>query len=97
MVKHTGALASSSRRGRSSSRTLEITQRCNLDCTLCYLSDLSESIPDIPIEEVKRRADLIVMSTHGRSGLARLVVGSVTEQVLRTTRVPILVIRPDGA
>ena len=44
-----------------------------------------------------RRADLIVMSSHGRSGLARLVVGSVTEQVLRTTRVPILVIRPDGA
>jgi nucleotide-binding universal stress UspA family protein len=44
-----------------------------------------------------RRADLIVMSSHGRSGLARLVVGSVTEQVLRTTRVPVLVIRPDGA
>ena len=44
-----------------------------------------------------RRADLIVMSSHGRSGLARLVVGSVTERVLRTTQVPILVIRPDGA
>ena len=40
--------------------SLEITQRCNLDCTLCYLSDLSESIPDPPIEEIKRRADLIV-------------------------------------
>lgn len=39
---------------------LEITQRCNLDCTLCYLSDLSESIPDPPIEEIKRKADMIV-------------------------------------
>jgi hypothetical protein len=39
---------------------LEITQRCNLDCTLCYLSDLSESIPDPPMEELKRRADMIV-------------------------------------
>jgi nucleotide-binding universal stress UspA family protein len=44
-----------------------------------------------------RRADLIVMSSHGRSGVARLVMGSVTERVLRATTVPILVIRPDGA
>jgi nucleotide-binding universal stress UspA family protein len=44
-----------------------------------------------------RSADLIVMSSHGRSGVARLVMGSVTELVLRTTTVPILVIRPDGA
>ena len=44
-----------------------------------------------------RDADLIVMSSHGRSGVARLVMGSVTERVLRATTVPILVIRPDGA
>ena len=44
-----------------------------------------------------RSADLIVMSSHGRSGVARLVMGSVTELVLRATTVPILVIRPDGA
>ena len=44
-----------------------------------------------------RAADLIVMSSHGRSGVARLVMGSVTERVLRGTSVPILVIRPDGA
>ena len=44
-----------------------------------------------------RDADLIVMSSHGRSGVARLVMGSVTERVLRGTSVPILVIRPDGA
>jgi nucleotide-binding universal stress UspA family protein len=43
-----------------------------------------------------RDADLIVMSSHGRSGVARLVMGSVTERVLRATTVPILVIRPDG-
>jgi len=44
-----------------------------------------------------RKADLIVMSSHGRSGVARLVMGSVTERVLRATTVPVLVIRPDGA
>jgi hypothetical protein len=38
---------------------LEITQRCNLDCTLCYLSDYSESVPDPPMEELKAKADRI--------------------------------------
>lgn len=38
---------------------LEITQRCNLDCTLCYLSEHSESTKDIPLEEVYRRMDMI--------------------------------------
>lgn len=40
---------------------LEITQRCNLDCTLCYLSEMSEAVKDIPIEEVFRRVDNIFM------------------------------------
>ncbi|MGH8761167.1 MAG: radical SAM protein, partial [Burkholderiales bacterium] len=38
---------------------LEITQRCNLDCTYCYLSESSEALKDIPLEEVYRRIDLI--------------------------------------
>lgn len=38
---------------------LEITQRCNLDCSYCYLSESSEALKDIPIEEVFRRIDLI--------------------------------------
>ncbi len=38
---------------------LEITQRCNLDCTLCYLSDNSEAVHDLPLEEVFRRIELI--------------------------------------
>jgi MoaA/NifB/PqqE/SkfB family radical SAM enzyme len=38
---------------------LEVTQRCNLDCTLCYLSDYSESVPDPPLDELKRKADNI--------------------------------------
>lgn len=39
-------------------------------------------------------ADLIVMSTHGRTGLARLLVGSVTEEVIRRSGRPVLVLRP---
>lgn len=38
---------------------LEITQKCNLDCTLCYLSENSESVPDLPMAEIMRRVDVI--------------------------------------
>lgn len=39
-------------------------------------------------------ADVIVMGTHGRTGLAHLLVGSVTERVVRTATVPVLTVRP---
>jgi nucleotide-binding universal stress UspA family protein len=42
-------------------------------------------------------ADLIVMMSHGRSGLGRLVMGSVAESVLRGTTTPILLLRETGA
>ncbi len=44
-----------------------------------------------------KKADLIVMSTHGRSGLGRLIMGSVTESVLRGTNIPVCVVRASGA
>ena len=37
-------------------------------------------------------ADLIVMTTHGRSGLSRLIYGSVAEGVLRSSPIPVLLI-----
>jgi nucleotide-binding universal stress UspA family protein len=40
--------------------------------------------------------DLIMMSTHGRGGIGRLIVGSVAESVLRSARTPIFLIRIDG-
>ncbi len=39
------------------------------------------------------RVDLVVMTTHGRSGLGRLILGSVAESVLRGTTTPILLLR----
>ncbi|MEO7160230.1 MAG: universal stress protein [Polaromonas sp.] len=38
-------------------------------------------------------ADLIVMGSHGRTGLARFMVGSVTTKVLATSTVPVLIVR----
>jgi nucleotide-binding universal stress UspA family protein len=40
------------------------------------------------------KADLIAMTTHGRAGLTRWTLGSVTEKVLRGSTVPLLVARP---
>ncbi len=41
-------------------------------------------------------ADLVIMSTHGRTGLSHLLMGSVAEQVIRTARCPVLVVRDCG-
>ncbi len=47
-------------------------------------------------DEIK--ADMIAMSTHGRSGLSRLAFGSVTDKVLRGARMPVLTVRaPEDA
>ncbi|MEK7466061.1 MAG: universal stress protein [Planctomycetota bacterium] len=55
---------------------------------------LKEGLPaDVILREARSR-DLIVMTTHGRSGLSRLVLGSVTEKVIRLSPVPVLVVRP---
>lgn len=40
------------------------------------------------------RADLIVMTTHGRKGLSHFFIGSVAEQVVREATCPVLTIRP---
>ncbi|MGH2498392.1 MAG: universal stress protein [Ktedonobacteraceae bacterium] len=40
--------------------------------------------------------DMIVMATHGYSGLQHWAVGSITERVLHATRLPLLIVRPPG-
>ncbi len=40
-------------------------------------------------------ADLVVMSTHGRTGLARFIFGGVAQKVMAGLEVPVLLIRPD--
>lgn len=39
--------------------------------------------------------DLIVIASHGRSGIRRWILGSVTQKVLHSAHIPVLVIRPD--
>ncbi len=47
------------RKGAIGCVSLEISQRCNLDCSLCYLSESSNYVDDIPFQEIKNRLDNI--------------------------------------
>ena len=40
------------------------------------------------------RCALVVMATHGRTGLSHMILGSITQRVLRTSTLPLLVVRP---
>ena len=48
---------------------------------------------EIPLLADEYKADMIVMGTHGRSGLSHLLMGSVTESVLHQTGIPVLSIK----
>lgn len=53
-------------------------------------------VSDIVLKNVRKwRADLIVMGTHGRRGMNRLLMGSDAERVLREATVPVLLVRGD--
>jgi len=49
----------------------------------------------LEVAEIEQ-ANLIAMSTHGRTGMLRLLLGSVTEQVVHHSKIPVLLIRPPG-
>ena len=53
--------------------------------------DAAEAIVNLSQSE---GADLIIMATHGRQGLNRLLFGSVAEKVVKTSPIPVMTIRP---
>jgi len=62
--------------------------------TIVQMGDAAEEILKAA-NEIK--ADIIAMSTHGRSGLRRLAFGSITDKVLRGANMPVLTVRaPEG-
>jgi len=54
----------------------------------------SDSVSDALVATAKKnKVDLIVMASHGRKGIKRLLLGSETQQVLTHTTIPVLVVR----
>lgn len=68
---------------------LEITQQCNLDCSACYLTEHSEAVKDLPLEEVFRRIDMI-HSTYGADVDIQVTGGDPT---LRKTEELVAIVR----
>jgi len=58
------------------------------------LETLGRRVADVIVREAKKwRADVIVLGTHGRAGLSRVVLGSDAELVVRESPVPVLLVR----
>jgi nucleotide-binding universal stress UspA family protein len=58
----------------------------------------SQPVAEVIVAESRRaRADLVVLGTHGRRGLGRLVMGSDAEGVVRSSTVPVLLVRDPSA
>jgi nucleotide-binding universal stress UspA family protein/uncharacterized protein YbcI len=80
------------------SPAMEETLRHHYDVrpTSCVEYVVVEGDPVLEINRLaqKRGCDLIVMGTHGRTGLNRLLLGSVAEAVLRQSRCPVLLVPP---
>jgi len=58
------------------------------------IESLGQGVAHTILDEARKvRADLIVLGTHGRRGLARVVMGSDAETVVREARVPVLLVR----
>jgi nucleotide-binding universal stress UspA family protein len=92
---------------------LEERCRENLEAAETIVADLTSDDPDspavetairrgFPAEEILRYAeeqdaDLVVMGTHGRTGVDRVLLGSVTERVVRRSPVPVVTVRQPDA
>jgi nucleotide-binding universal stress UspA family protein len=64
------------------------------DVKATALTAKATSVADAVIEAAQKNGcDLIVMASHGRRGLARVLLGSETQHVLTHTQIPVLVIR----
>lgn len=70
------------------------------ECRATSQADITVDLHAGPVGDVlqgyarRNDVDLIVISTHGRSGISRLSLGSVTDSLIRHTTIPVLVVKP---
>ena len=73
---------------------LALTRKHDLKADASIVETMGTRVSDVIVREAKKwKADLIVMGTHGRRGINRVVLGSDAEAVLRDTPVPVLMVR----
>jgi len=90
---HEGALLRAETYLATAGEHLQATVRdCKLSIT--YSVELETDVASALMNRAEHGCDLIVISTHGRGGLERWVMGSVTDRLLNTTQLPMLIVRP---
>ena len=73
-----------------------LTHRVRSESRTYVRSEMVEGrIVDVLAEHARRRADLVVMSTHARGGLSRLWLGSVADSLIREVSVPVMLVKPN--
>ena len=65
----------------------------NIACS--YHVNIGNPAESIILYSRKKKIDLIIMTSHGKSGIVRAVMGSVADEVVRNSGKPVLVIRPN--
>ena len=69
-------------------------KQLGIEADIVLREPLTKRVADEVLREAKRwKADLIVMGTHGRRGVQRLVLGSDAEQVVRQAGIPVLLVQ----
>ncbi len=76
---------------------LALVRKHDLKAESALFESLGGRVSEVIVKEARKwRADLIVMGTHGRRGVTRMVLGSDAEAILRVTPVPVMLVRsPD--
>jgi nucleotide-binding universal stress UspA family protein len=74
--------------------TIQAELRSGSDVPATYVVLNGEPADHIRLRAIDVGADLIVMTTHGRTGLSRLWLGSVADSLVRNSTVPVLMLRP---
>ena len=73
------------------------TRKSRVRAKATLVENIVNSVAGVIIGQAKKlRADLIIIGTHGRRGVRRIVMGSDAEEVVRTTPVPVLLVRSKG-
>jgi nucleotide-binding universal stress UspA family protein len=83
----------------SSSLRAELQRLIPVDCkaeSTIHLIKSDETAAAISSAAARLGVDAICIASHGRTGIARALVGSVADQILRQTRLPVMVIRPSS-
>lgn len=71
-----------------------VAKRSGITAEISMIESVGGSTADFIVSEAKKwRADVIVLGTHGRSGLERIFMGSSAEDIVRSTPVPVLIVR----